>query len=292
MSNNEKGYVRLIDKGPYTLYIPHSHARAVVQIAIGMGEKRGDYEPLANLLSSNGIVTAVLSYPEDVRVKGADKTLVKIVGNTVLEIKKTFRNAPYFLFGHGLGALLSGALIVSEPQLVDALIMTGLYTLPPYSFFKGRKVKTLISKCEDDGYLSEEARKNLFGGIIASATSEDDYKNCDFYTEKITVGEAMAFFELSKYVFSPEWYRDISGGFSVMLAGGEKSPLTKYGEGVICEAKNLNMAGVSDVSAKLFHLSHSVVSGSDAAIKEFDDFLITFINERIDSINEARRMNF
>ncbi len=126
----------------YRRWLPQTKPRAVVQIVHGAAEHSGRYDRFAKDLVKNGYAV----YATDHRGHGRTRLRSGKLGDAgpdgwnrmvedemqfSRELHKTYPGTPLVLFGHSLGSFMAQDYITREPQLIDALVLSGTSYGPP-----------------------------------------------------------------------------------------------------------------------------------------------------------------
>jgi len=120
------------------IYVPDKKPYAgVIQIIHGMAEHQGRHRELAQFFCDHGYVVLTsdlrghgnhIARDTDLGYFGdnAVSRLVSDIHDNTAYIRNQFPNLPYFLFGHGIGALLAVIYIKKYDNFIDGLFLSGM----------------------------------------------------------------------------------------------------------------------------------------------------------------------
>ncbi len=252
--------------------------KGVVQIAHGLGEHAGRYQPIAKLLQENGYDV----YANDHRIHGKSTTSKDVLGvyegenyfEDAVEdmheltnlIKEEHPNEKIILFGHSMGSFLSRQYITKYSDDVKLLMLSGtasfmkglgtvgIVSANVIKFFKGRKpssdiLKTLFfkefnrkfkpNKTDVDWVSSDETQVDLF--------DKDPYRVEDFSTSVY-----IDLLKGSKKINEKQAFIDTPNDLPIYIFSGDKDPVGEMGKGVKKVAKQYIKSGTKDVTLKLY----------------------------------------
>jgi len=252
--------------------------KGVVQIAHGLGEHAGRYQPIAKLLQENGYDV----YANDHRIHGKSTATKDVLGvyegsnyfDDAVEdmheltklIKQEHLNEKIILFGHSMGSFLSRQYITKYSDDVKLLMLSGtasfmkglgtvgIVSANVIKFFKGRKpssdiLKTLFFKefnrkfkpnrTDVDWVSSDETQVDLF--------DKDPYRVEDFSTSVY-----LDLLKGSKKINEKQAFVDTPNDLPIYIFSGDKDPVGENGKGVKKVAKQYIKSGTKDVTLKLY----------------------------------------
>ena len=283
---------------------PETEPRAVVQIAHGMSEHIGRYEPFASFLCENGIAAAGHDHHghgQSARGEGDlgffaegehEDAVVRDIRTVTNECKRRFPGLPVFLLGHSMGSFfvrrflslysgeLAGAILLGTGWFPSPLAGTGLFLSRAVCRFKGEKaVSPLLER------LVRGRGKKAF-----PEEGEDAWLSSDPETVRIfeadplcgfpfTAGAYRDFFAVMKSVADEEDYDAVRKTLPVLVASGERDPVggRKAVEKVAAQYRRLEL---TDVTAKVFPGDrHEILNEKDR--DEVRAYLLGWLNARI-----------
>lgn len=294
----------------YTVWMPDSAPRAMVQIVHGMNEYVDRYDEFARFLADNGMVVfgndhlghgrtakgeADLGY---FAAKDGDRCLVEDVYSLNKIMRKKYRSLPCILLGHSMGSFVSRTFVSVHPDAADAFIISGTAG-KGRPFGLGIALCSLIAKFKGDRHRSKFIKYLVFSkynkrfdgdlGIEWVTTDLEGQREnggdpkCIF---DFTLGGYRDMFRLLSYVNSDEWYANMPSALPTLFMSGEDDPVGNYSKGVRQVAERLAETS-SDVTLKIYEGErHELLTGLSKN-KVFDD-LLAWMNERIDGIIAAR----
>lgn len=257
---------------------PDGDARGVVQIAHGIAEHIGRYEPFMRFLAEHGFVAVGndhLGHGKSVSVSEelgvfAEADGWQLVLDDLAKLRKRMTEAypglPYILFGHSMGSFLMRSYAIQHPNDADFLVLCGT----------GQQTDLLIRS----GALVAKAAPGLLGrktaGKLLNALAFGSYNKRILKPKTpfdwLNRDEA----EVAKYIAdplcgfapSPSMFRDMMGGLRfisekrnvarmnketpVLLITGDQDPVGEYGAGVERVYRLLCDAGLHRVFLKKY----------------------------------------
>lgn len=258
-------------------YVPERDPKAIVQIAHGMSEHSGRYHAFAEFLVENDILVCANDHlghgdaaatPEDFGYFGKGNGWVHMTDDLYLltkKMKEKYGDKPYFLIGHSMGSLLCRAYMSCYGQDLSGVVLIGTSGQNP-------KAKTflplvnLIGKIRGERHRSGFIHYMAFGNYnkkyekgsskLAWMSQDDEVLNafradpkCNFI---LTVAGFRDLIKLLVYVSRKDWASEVPAQLPVILLSGDMDPVGDYGEGTRQVFKQLQLAGLTDLSLKLY----------------------------------------
>lgn len=281
------------------IYTPASgEIRGVVQLVHGMIDYVGRYRLMAEFLTSRGYVLAGNDHLGHGRTAGdadsygyfADEDGVLCVLRDIHTMNKhlraTYQGLPLILFGHSMGSFLSRLYVERHPHSVTAHIIHGTggkNPLLPFGkafaamkvFFRGKRYRShTLANLAFSGYNSHFDKfegKNAWltrDGATVSGRDDDPMTSFTF--------TAQAYRDLFRMVGesnSKEWFAGYPKELPTLVISGGEDPVGAYGKGPDYVYKQLMMAGVSDVTLKLYEGARHELFNETNRMEVFADIM-------------------
>lgn len=264
-------------KVPAVLWLPDGEVKGVLQIVHGMTEHIGRYQPLAEVLTREGIAVAgfdlrghgqngIGSKCASFGKEGWEATLEEI-HQCHISLKKRFANAKHYLLGFSLGSFLvreyfsryetqdiAGAIIMGtgqQPAFVLSIIM---------AVVKGEIGKAGYDNTTDlvrklsFGTYNDKFRPNRTKAdwLCSDETELDKYLADELCKEEISAGLFWQLLDSMKRTANKNTYNKWNKTMPILLISGEDDPVGDGGKGVRLVAKTMRKAGLSNVTLKLY----------------------------------------
>lgn len=268
------------------IYAPDVKPRAVVQIAHGMAEHIGRYDELAKCLAESGVIVCgndhlghgrTVSAIEDLGYLGDKNSWTHMVDDLHIlrkMMRQKYGDLPYFLLGHSMGSLLLRAYLSCYGNEIQGSLLIGTS-----GYNKSAKAAMplvdLIEKIKGPKHRSRLVYSLAFGGYnkryekgcrkLAWMSQDnqvlDSFRNdprCNFV---LTVSAFRDLLKLLTYVSRKDWALEVPVNLPVILLSGDMDPVGDFGNGTREVFKQLQMAGVKDLSLKLYPgLRHEILN--------------------------------
>ena len=298
----------------YTVWMPESTPKGIVQIVHGMCEYTGRYAEFAAYLTDRGYIVCGndhLGHGKTAILKNdlgyfADKDGDVCVVNDVLQLTKIMRQKyrflPYILFGHSFGSFIARALVASHPDAVDAAVFSGTSgSKPPFAL--GKFMANAIGFFRGGHYRSNLLFKAAFGSYNDRFKDEPDptgyewvtndrekltaYANDPYCTFRFTAKAYADMFTVLQFISTDKWYDIYPKSMPTLLLAGENDPVGQYGEGVREVYSRLKDQSLSSLSALMYKGErHEVLNGLNRQVAYAD--ILKWLNETCDGIVSAR----
>ena len=282
--------------------------KGIVQIAHGIGEHAGRYQPISELLQEQGYEV----YANDHRIHGKSSKSKDVLGlydgenyfndavEDMYELSKIINtqhpDQKIILFGHSMGSFLSREYVTKYGENIQLLIlsgtasyMKGLGTLGLASanvikFFKGKKNTNLILK----SLLFTEFNKKFKPNRTKVDWISRDEKQVDIYDSdpyRIEDFSTKVFIDVirgSKKINEKQTFEATPKNLPIYMFSGDKDPVGEMGKGTQKVANQYVKAGVSDLTLKLYKNGrHEMLSEINKSEVEQD--LINWLNDRVET---------
>ncbi len=259
-----------IDRVNYYIFEPESDIRAIVQFAHGWIDYMERNENLINFFTSHGILVCGCDFIGhdieekdnygDFKMKNAWTYLVEDLMRFSCYIKKTYKDTPIFLYGHGLGSLVARMTIIQNIQY-DGVIISG--TSGKRHFCRRAKIITFFMKrWKGPTYRSPFLQRMMI--------QKSHYQSVDtFYC----MGALRDMFHMLSQVSKKTWYKMVPKDLPILLISGSDDPVGLYGKGIL-EIKNKLQRENCNINMKLYEgMRHNIQDESDRNIV-FQDVLM------------------
>jgi alpha-beta hydrolase superfamily lysophospholipase len=252
--------------------------KGIVQIAHGVGEHAGRYQPIAKILQDEGYEV----YANDHRIHGKSAKSKKHLGfyngddyfsdaiNDMRQltdiIKKEHSNQKIILFGHSMGSLLSREYVTKYGDDLEALILSGTA-----SFMKGLGTIGLFSAKVlgkiNGKHRSNQLLKNLFftqfnkkfkpNRTKVDWISSDEKQVALFEADPLRIEDfsLSIFLDIlkgSKKINALPTFKNTPKSLPIFIFSGDKDPVGEMGKGVSKVANKYIKAGIKDLTLKLY----------------------------------------
>lgn len=284
--------------------------KGIIQLAHGVGEHAGRYQPIASLLQEQGYDV----YANDHRIHGKSAKSNDHLGfydgedyfsDAIFDMRKLSKiikeehpNRKIILFGHSMGSLLSREYVTKYGDDLEALILSGTA-----GFMKGIGAVGLFS-AKFFGKLhgkhrSNEILKNLFFNQfnkkfkpnrtkvdwISSDENQVDLFEADpLRIEDFSLSVFLDILKGSKKINKAPTFKNTPKSLPIYIFSGDKDPVGEMGKGVKRVAINYKKAGITDLTLKLYEGGrHEMLN--EVNKNEVEKDLLNWLNERIQSKN-------
>ena len=273
-----------------TLWLPEGEPRAVLQIAHGMQEYIGRYEPFAVYLTEHGFAVAGNDHLGHGRsVTSEDKLgyFAKKNGNAcVLKDMHTLRehmqalypDLPYFVMGHSMGSFLMRQYIESHGEGLSGAVIMGTGTQPAATLALGKLICRLIAAFRGWEYRSSLVENIAFGSYnkkIHPQKTKHDWITKDESVVKKYESDPWCMFQFTVNGFynmflsiqrcqKEENVRRIPRDLPVLFASGAEDPVGNYGKGVKAAYEQCLKCGLRNVKIRLYENDrHEILNETD-----------------------------
>ena len=284
--------------------------KAIVQIAHGVGEHAGRYQPIASLLQQQGYEV----YANDHRIHGnsvPSKDLLGVYeGSNYFEdaiedmheltniIKEEHPQQKIILFGHSMGSLLSREYVTRYGEDLSAMALSGtasfmkglgnvgLVGANVTKFFRGRKRSSTTLKSL---FFSEFNKKFKPNRTKVDWISRDEHQVDLFEADPLRIEDfsTSVFIDIlkgSKKINQKTTFEATPKHLPIYIFSGDKDPVGEMGTGVKKVARQYEKAGINDLTLKIYEGGrHEMLNEINKEEVERD--FINWLNKRIESKN-------
>ncbi len=254
-----------------------ANAKAIVQIAHGMAERKERYDEFVEFLAENGYAVFIhdhLGHGESVQnddylgffgEEDGWKTLVEDCYTVTKYAREIFPNKPVILFGHSMGSFIARAYSQIHDMTLDGAVYCGTSGPNPAAGI-AVKLADIIASSKGNMYRSEfinsvafgtynkriKPQRTAFDWLTRDTEIVDKYvadKYCGFL---FTACGYRDLFSVLKYVSGKNWYKGVRKNLPILMIAGDADPVGEYGSGVKEVAATLKKTGHEKVELKLY----------------------------------------
>lgn len=270
---------------------PEGEIRALVQLAHGMCEHKGRYEPFMRYLAEQGCLCVINDHrghggsvraPEDLGYfyEGGAGALVEDLHQITLWMKERWPGLPLVLFGHSMGSMavraycqkydgeLSGLVVCGSPGWNPAA-GAGLLLIDLLAKFKGERYRSELIRSMTTGAFSKPFRQE--GGDAWLSANQANVRAfaadplCGF---NFTLNGNRALLTLMRRAYHLTPPR-ANPRLPVRFFSGEDDPCAPNPKGFRAAVEAMKKAGYSDVQGRMFPgLRHEILNEKNAAVYE------------------------
>lgn len=266
-----------VDSVSYRCYIPQKKPMAMVQISHGMAEHFGRYHEFAGFLAEKGFLVCgndhlghgqTATTLEDLGFFGEKNGWINMTDDLhllTMKMKQEYGDLPCFLIGHSMGSLLARAYLSCYGKDLAGAVLIGTSGENPAARASMPLIK-LIAKAKGKRHRSGFIYRLAFGnynsryekgsrklawmsqdnGVLDSFKADE---RCNFILTVAGFGDLM---KMLLYVSRKDWASEVPSSLPVTLLSGDMDPVGNFGEGIRQVFKQLQMAGLNDLSLKLY----------------------------------------
>ena len=287
------------------VFVPEE-PRAILQIAHGMTEHIGRYEPFMTYLAENGFVVCGHDHLGHGRTAETDgdfgyftekdgyRTVCEDVYSFGCAVKADHPDLPFFLMGHSMGSFIARLTARMHPDVCRALIVMGTSGKNPLSL-PGLILSRAIRKIRGERFVSKFVLSVAFSSYNKRMESRHPFAWLTRDEEELEKRDGDPFCEFSFTVAAMcdlillqslsnrrDWFAGIRKDLPILLVSGDMDPVGNYGKGVEEVYAALIAEGVTDVSRKLYpDMRHEILNeiGREVLWKDILDFLSDQVSE-------------
>lgn len=257
---------------------PDSAPRAIVQIVHGIAEHINRYDDFMKFLAENGI----LAVGDDHLGHGQSVTEADDLGffndkdgwdYAVMDEERLhdimveeYPNIPYLFFGHSMGSFITRTLIIKQPEMYDAAIISGTgHQSKALVYGGGIMANALVALkgARSDGRALNDVAFGTYLSHIENPRTPFDWLSRDVAAVDKYIADPMCGF-----ICKASLYRDMMGGVKfvtsqkninkmnkekpIYFMSGAEDPVGDYGVGVEKAYKAFCDAGLHDVKMRLY----------------------------------------
>lgn len=253
------------------LWTPPGAVRGVVQIAHGMCEYAGRYEPLARFLTGRGFAVSGNDHlGHGQSVAGREEygyfqdwwDLVRDARALRLELERRFPGLPCFLLGHSMGSFVARCYLVAYPGTVAGCLLSGTAYLPPWVAAAGqwlaglgdpRRPNKLFYRISIGAYNRAFAPNRTRADWLSSdPAAVDAYLADPLCTIHATGAMDRAMMAGLRFVCRRGPMKQMDPATPIYLFSGDLDPVGNRGKGVRTVARRFRAVGCRDVTVRLY----------------------------------------
>lgn len=263
---------------PLYTWSPEGTPRAQVLIAHGMAEHGGRYEPFARHLAARGMRVHAIDHRGHGRATKAGGVTghfadrngwMRVISDLDTAIRFVWRrdsSLPIFLLGHSMGSFISQGWAIRHGGAIDGLILSGSNAGPAAEYAAGRlvaRMEALRQGKRGKSALLEFLSFGSFNRRFRPARTPYDWLSRDTAEVDKYIADPLCGFRVSNQLWidllgglieisSPANLVCLPPELPVLLVGGDKDPVGRFGKGVPALATRLREAGMRDVKVRLY----------------------------------------
>lgn len=260
----------------YLYTMPDVPVRAVLQLSHGMCEYIERYRDFAAFFAAHGIAVAGNDHlghgntagPQDrghYGKKGGRYDVLNDLYSMNALLHERFPNLPIFLYGHSMGSFYARWYAEVFPKTIHAAIWAGTAG-PDASNRLGEGIAASIATVRGEHTVSPLMVWLNFGTYnrrILDATSSNAWLTRDaecvqrYDADELcrfsfTIGTYREMLHVLNHISTKQWAQSIPDTLPVLLIAGGADPVGNYGSGVHKVARMLRLAGVKDVTCRIW----------------------------------------
>ena len=268
-------------------WAPSDKPLGIVQIAHGMAEHGERYADFAAYLCSKGFAVFAddhIGHGKSVKTdndlgyfgeNGGWDAFVEDERAITELIKKEYPDTPVIFFGHSMGSFIAREYLrrYGDDDAVMGGVICGTSGKNPASAI-AINLAAAIAKSKGSRHKSEFINKMAFGAYnkkFEGATAFDwlssdkaqveKYINDKYCGYLFTVAGYKDLFTILTVVSGKEWFKKMPKALPLLVISGEDDPVGNYGKGIKQVYNDLKLAGVKDVTLKLYPgLRHEILN--------------------------------
>ena len=295
------------------------HYKGIIQIAHGLSEHIGLYEPIAKYFTDKGFIVRGndhLGHGYSVREgeprlylgpKGSWHFASDDIYTCRMLTEKEYGELPYIMLGFSLGSYLIRDYLIRYADTVDAAVLVGCLSFPKVATFFGNIIANILAV-----FLGEKAApkildffvnetnnlqiKNRRGYLDWINENEDEVKRLmadPFAMEAISIGLFRELLYAIKFTGDINNIAKMNKDNPIVFISGKDDPVARKGKTIEDLVKKFKQVGIKDVSYKLYEGRHRVLfekTGPMTLDKIYDWACSKLKTEDIDSMEKSNSM--
>lgn len=280
-------------------WLPEGNIRAELQIAHGVSEYAGRYEPLAEFLTARGIAVAAndhIGHGKSMTpgASVAHFTSADIVVDDMYILRnlegKKFPGLPYFLLGHSMGSYLTRSYLIRYPGTLTGAVIMGTGQMNPVDI----AYCTLVARRDARKYGWERTSPavnqlsfNKYNRIFKPTRTNYDWLSADtgnvdrYIADPLCGADASLALcretlRLMRAMQKPKNLQRMNPSTPVLFLSGAMDPVGGCGKEVTRAYDSFRRAGVRDVRMKLYSGARHEILNDVCQREVYDDLLLWF----------------
>lgn len=295
------------------------HYKGIIQIAHGLSEHIGLYEPIAKYFTDKGFIVRGndhLGHGYSVREgeprlylgpKGSWHFASDDIYTCRMLTEKEYGELPYIMLGFSLGSYLIRDYLIRYADTVDAAVLVGCLSFPKVATFFGNIIANILvvflgEKAAPkilDFFVNETNNlqiKNRRGYLDWINENEDEVKRLmadPFAMETISIGLFRELLCAIKFTGDINNIAKMNKDNPIIFISGKDDPVARKGKTIEDLVKKFKQVGIKDVSYKLYEGRHRVLfekTGPMTLDKIYDWACSKLKTEDIDSMEKSNPM--
>lgn len=269
----------------------HGEYRAILQITHGMVEFIGRYRVFAEYLTERGFMVVGhdhLGHGESINSEeewgyfGENPSDILVADMHQLRtiVQKDNKGIPYFMMGFSMGSYmlrkylcihhenLSGALIMGTGCMPDINMKSAMWLCKIMAAFRGWKYRSRLM--QSISYSKPYKKYDLYGKDYTNSWLTKDVETVKKYYEDprctflFTLNAYYGLMEAVYYDNQMENIKKVPEKLPILLASGMDDPVGDLGKGVKKVYNKYKMAGIRDITCKLYENDrHEILNETD-----------------------------
>lgn len=285
--------------------------RGIVQIAHGIGEYAGRYNPIARLLQQEGFAV----YANDHRAHGRTaqiknlyghydgeeyfEDVVKDMHSLFVLMRTDFPEVPVVLFGHSMGSLLSRKYVLEYGHELDAMILSGtanfikglghfgLLATKTIAAIKGRergneKLRALLF---DEFNKKFKPNRTTLDWLSRDQAAVDAFERDPYRVENFSMGLLADLISNTRKLNKAAAFINTPDALPILIFSGDQDPVGEMGKGVKKVVAQFKKYGNSDLTFNLYEGGrHEMLNELNR--EEVENDILSWLTEKVPQTND------
>ena len=276
-------------------WIPEKEPIAILQIVHGMMEYIERYDEFARFLNEQGFIVAGHDHighghtAENNSELGIMKTndpsgvMVEDIYTNYTKLKAEYPDLPYFILGHSMGSYMLRKFLSVKSNKLEGLsgaIIMGTGTESDLLLYPGRVIVNIVGRIKSWDYKSNYIKGLMFGPAYKGYNLDGSDPENSWLTTDSSLVKKYYDHEHCVFDFSVNGYRalvdatifdnriknikKIRKDLPILFISGDKDPVGNLGKGVKAAYRKFKIAGIKNVTLKLYEgMRHEVLNEVD-----------------------------
>ncbi len=281
---------------------PKGQPCGIVQILHGIADYAERYDNFANHLTDMGFLVVAEDHMGHGRSVADDGVKGYFTGGwfsavddsyqLLQMIQSEYPNLPFVLFGHSMGSFMAQTILQKYPNSrIDGCILCGSGWQPDVALSAGIRLCNAACRIHGEEKPSPRLMKLVFGAYnlrVEHPRTPYDWVSRDnrvvdaliedpLCSHAVTSGLMRDMLTGISYIQSPENMLRMKKELPVLMISGGDDPVGTYGDGVRRLAENYRLAGMTDVTTKIYPLGrHEILNeiNKDDVFKDIGKWIV------------------
>lgn len=293
----------------YYIFEPETDMRAILQITHGWKDYIERNEELIRFFTDHGVMVCGCDFIGHGRSSSREDLgqmeeedgwacLVKDVKRLAAYIKREYPDVPFFLYGHGMGSLVTRLCCLHESQW-DGVIFSGTSSRQKYCR-RAVLLTAVLSRFQGLDHRSALLERLIYRRLNRRFKKEKDILSWFSADEEVrsryaadprsqfqfTLSAYKNIFKMLGLVSTRKWYRSMNRNLPVLLISGREDPIGNFGKGIEEICQRLSAEGCT-VEMKLYDgIRHELQSDPDRETVFHD--MLSWMKEYVKEPSEGR----